>query len=296
MERFTSSGILLVLCAASVQAQVKLEWKFKENDRFEQETITNLKQTMTPAKGQATTQDFEHVTQASFAVKKVNADGSVVLEQRLDKIKATNRAAPGSPEVSGLIKKLEDAVFIVTLNPKREVTQFDGYEELIKRVAGDDPTAAKAVREIVKPETLRRSVEEAFGFLPDKPLNKGDKWERKMEVSLGPLGAILATHTYTYDGPEMKDAKTLQKISVTSALSYNPPKGETGGFPFQITKGELKAESAQGTLLFDADAGRLVASEMKLKLKGSVTVAVMNQSHDLAIEQEQAVNIRVIPR
>jgi len=295
MKRSALSVLLVLTIALPLQAQTKLEWKFKENDRFQQETVTNLKQTLT-AGGQSNVQDFEHVTNTSFTVKKVNQDGSVVLEQQLDKIKATNRSGPGSPAVSGLIKQLEDAKFTITLNGKREVTQFDGYEELIKRVASDDATSAKALRDLVKPETLRRAAEEAFGFLPESPVNKGDQWKREMQVSLGPLGAMTANHTYTYDGPEMKDGKTLHKISVVSTLAYTPPKEETGGFPFKITSGDLKTESAQGVIYFDADIGRLASSEMKMKLKGSLSVSVSGESHTLAIEQDQTVAIRLTPR
>jgi hypothetical protein len=260
-----------------------------------QESNSTVTQTMAVA-GQSNVQDFNQTLEATFNVTKVNPDGSVELRMQLDKIKASNRGGPGSPLASTQVRALEDLILTMTLDAKRQVVKFTGYDDLLKRVTNDDPNAAKTVRDIVKEETLRLLTQEAFGFLPDKPLNKGDKWDRKLEASLGPLGTILTTHTYTYDGPEMKDTKTLHQISVTSVVSYAPPKEKSGGFQFQITKGEVTTESATGTIWFDAEAGRLVSSESKLKLKGTLTIAVMDQNHEFKLDQEQTATIKIIPR
>jgi hypothetical protein len=288
---FTFVGLLLA--ALPTRAEVKLEWKFKENDKFQQDSTAILQQSMRVG-GLTNMQDFEHRMQAAFSVNKVNPDGSVELRMELVKMKATNRATPGSPVASSQVRPLEDAVLTITLNAKKEVIKLEGYEDIVKRVTNDDPNSGKMIRDIIKEDTLRRSAEEAFGFLPDKPLNKGDKWERKLEHSLGPLGAIQATHTYTYEGPEPpKEGKELHKISVKSELSYVPPKSGNSGFQFQITKGELKTESASGTILFDAEAGRLVSSETKLRCRGTLTIAVQGQNHEFVIEQDQSTSIRV---
>jgi uncharacterized protein DUF6263 len=287
----------LFLCALPLHAQTKLEWKFKEGDRFAQESLVTVQQTMTVG-GQTNKQDFEHKLEAIFSVTKVNPDGSVELRMQLEKIKASNRGNPGSPAASSQVRALEDAVITLTLNAKREVTKFEGYEDLLKRVTNDDATSAKAIREIVKEETLKQQAAEAFAFLPEKAVNKGDTWNRKLESSLGPLGTILTTHTYTYDGPEMKDGKTLHKISVSSTFSYAPPKSATPGFQFEITKGELQTEKATGTILFDAEAGRLVSSQSNMKIKGTLTIAIPGQKDPFAfvIDQEQTATIRVSPR
>jgi Family of unknown function (DUF6263) len=280
-----------------LQAEVKLEWKFKEGDKFQTESITTLVQTMTVG-GQTNRQDFETILHTSFTVKKTEPDGSVELRMQIEKIKASNRANPASPAASTQVRALEDVVLTIFLNPKREVTKLEGFEDVLKRVTNDDATSAKAIREIVKEENLRRQAEEAFGFLPDRPVNKGDKWERKIEAALGPLGTILATHTYTYEGPEMKQDKSLHKISVASNFTYVPPKAATPGFQFQITKGEVKTENATGTIWFDADAGRLVSSETKMKIKGTLTIGITGQSQpqEFVIDQEQTGAIRVTPK
>jgi len=297
MHRLLLATIAFIAASTLAHGQERLEWKFKEGDRFQIESEAWVKQRMHvvtqqgPQKGE---HDFEHVTLSSFTVKKVDKEGNVELEQRLDKVKATNRQGTGSPAGSSLVRELEDCVFTITLDAKRKVTKLDGYDDMIKRVSKDDANAAKAIRELVRPETLRQAAEEAFAFLPDKPLAKGDTWERKVEASMGPLGTIQAGHTYTYEGKEMKAERMLHKISVASTLSYTPPKEETPGFAFKISKGTLKAEKATGTLWFDAEAGRLAFSEANSKLGGTITAASQNQPpHEITIDQEQTVRMSV---
>jgi hypothetical protein len=139
-------------------------------------------------------------------------------------------------------------------------------------------------------DTMKKSAEEAFNFLPEKPVSKGEKWQRKLEVPLGPLGSLASIHNYTYEGMENK----LAKISVTATMTYNPPKADAGGqLPFQITKGNLKADDAKGTILFDPAAGRLASSSMTMRIKGSLTISAMGQELAMDMDQNQDVKIEV---
>jgi hypothetical protein len=277
-------ALILASCLPA-HGQVKLEWKFKENDELTLDTVALLKQTLRVG-SQSGEQELEHGTKAIITVKKVHADGTVELSQLFDRVQARNRRGEGAPAGAGYVRGLEDAVLHLTLNAKREVVRLEGYDELVKRVSKDDANTAKAVRELLKPETLRRSAEELFGFLPDKPVNPGDKWERKLEAPLGPLGTVTATHAYTYAGTEAKEGKTLHKITVTTSLAYSIPKEATPGFQFKILKGDVSVVESSGEIYFDADAGRLVSSRMEMKIQGSLTVSAENQMHELTLEQD----------
>ena len=141
--------------------------------------------------------------------------------------------------------------------------------------------------------SLKKSIEESFAFLQDDT-KMGKPWTREYTVGLGPLGSVNATHTYNYEGNLSRGGQMLAKIGVVATVSYQAPKGEAAsGLGFQITKGELKADNAKGTIWFDAQNGRLVESDMKMHLKGNLTVSANGQDFPMEMDQQQSIRVRI---
>jgi hypothetical protein len=285
--------VVLAVLTAPAHGQVKLEWKFKKGDQFTQETVTSLKQTI-KGLGTERKEDLETTTISAFTVVEQNADGSVVLEQKITTMK-TKDAASGRP--ADLTKHLEGATFRITLTPKDgrlQVTRLEGYEEMMKKITEGDPQGAKVIRSLLPEEVLRKSLEESFTFLPEKPVNKGEKWERKHDVPLGPLGRLAVTHTYIYEGPEQLDGRPVEKLAVTMAVSYTPPgKADSAGLQFQITGGSFEAKNATGTLYFDNANGKLVRADMRMNLDGKLNVTTPKGNEVIQVSQTQEVRLRV---
>jgi hypothetical protein len=288
MLRHGLSGLCLLLLVGPASAQTQLKWNFQENAKFYQRTDTALKQSMR-VMGRDTKQEMNYVTVLSSTVLRKSPDGSVVLEQKIEAMEP--KKAEGGEAAAGVLAELVGSSFRITLSPQMQVMKFEGYEDLVKKLSRDDPTATKTVRAMMPEETLRRSAEEAFAFLPEGKVNRGDKWERRLTVPLGPLGNLAAVYQYTYEGPERVDGQTLEKIAVTANLTYQAPKGEGAGLPFQVTKSDLRAETASGSIYFDATRGRLVRSSMTLRLKGTLTISAMGQEFPLEMEQDQTVRM-----
>jgi hypothetical protein len=164
--------------------------------------------------------------------------------------------------------------------------------DLLKKVAGDDPNVRRVVQSLLPEETLRRSLEESFAFLPAEPVAPGESWERKYTAGLGPLGSLNIVNVYTYEKAEMDGNQLLHRISVQPKISYSPPKADTTGLPFQIPSGEIRAEEAGGSLLWSTSEGRLVRSDMKLKLVGKLKIKAKDQEANMELESEQTVEIR----
>src|SRR5262249_24469090 len=181
--------------------------------------------------------------------------------------------APGGTD-DKFNQQLVGATFKVTVNPKGEVTKFEGYDDLMKKLVGDDANGRKVFQAIMPEEAFKRSAAEAFAFLPDQPVKTGAQWERKLETSLGPLGSFSTKRQYTYEGQEQADNKTLEKITFTASTAYTPRKPGDTTFPFQVSKGDLKVEDLKGVIYFDAAAGRLVRSESSMKVRGNVTIVI----------------------
>jgi hypothetical protein len=298
MKRWIRGAALVaaLACVATITAQspsggtgTTLKWNFAQDAILPYEIATKTKQAI-KVLGQEIKQDLEVVTVTSYKVAQRSMEGVVTLDQKIDSVKVT--VAGGV--VPGLLQQLQGATFRLTLSPKFEVTKFEGYEELLRRLAGEDANARRVVQSMISEESLRHTAEEAFAFVPGKAVKPGDKWERKLEVPLGPLGQLNLTNAYTLDEPENVQGKTLQKISVKPSVTYTLTKADAAVLPYQIVKGDLKVEDAAGTLLFDAVAGRLVRSSMHMKLKGALTIQLNNMESPLELEQEQNVEIKAL--
>jgi len=285
-------GVLVSLAAVALpaQGQVKMEWKFKEGDKFYLENTTVQKQTI-EVLGQKIEQETENTTVTSFTVLKKEKD-STVIEQKIESVKVTSKGGLGGA-MDKVAEQMKGATFKFTLDNKGQISKFEGFDEFIKKIAGDDAATAQIMKLVLNEDTVKQSASEAFGFLPEKAVSKGDKWKKEMIIPMGPLGSFKAEQDYTYLG----EAKDGQEIGVASKMTYTAPKDNAGGvLPFKVTKGDFKTEEAKGTIVFDAAAGRLVREEMKMKLKGSMTIEAMGQTADMKMEQESTTKIRLLDK
>jgi hypothetical protein len=287
--RFCSTLALAVLALAVPSAlaadAVKLELKFQEGDTFYIETTNNTKQTMEFA-GMKQESDSESTTVTRFKVLKVDKDATVI-EQKIESMK--NKTSGGLPGADKIMDSLKGQTFKLTLNAKGEVTKLEGYDEFMKKLGSDNDATAKLLKSFMSEDTLKASAAESFAFLPDKAVNKGDTWKRTQAVPLGPLGNLKGETTYTDKGP----GKDGQEITFEQTLAYSPPKEDDAGLPFKITKGEMKAEKASGTMVFDVSKGRLVRTDSTMKMKGSLTFEVAGTSTTLNLELAQNSKSRV---
>src|SRR5208282_1570506 len=135
---------------------------------------------------------------------------------------------------------------------------------LIKRLAGDDPKVRQTIQAAFPEEAIKNSAGAALDFLPDRPVSKGDTWQRETKDALGPLGSLSRINHYSYEGTETVDGRSLEKVGLTARVTYTPPDDKAFPGSFVVKSGKLEAENVKGTLFFDAAAGRLVRSELQM--------------------------------
>jgi hypothetical protein len=291
-------GAVLALGVLTVPAhgQATLEWKFKPGETFFLEEVRAQKQTMSTP-GKTFKQDLEQTTVFEITVKDVNPDKSVVLEQKVAGIQFKNAAGGGAEEK--FIQQLQGAAFSLTLGPDGKPGELKGYDDVVKKIAGTDEQARKAVESILTKEALTRLAVEAFAFLPGKAVKDGDTWEQEFKSSLGPLGGFEVKRKYKYDGKETVEGKEYDKVTFTSATTYVPPKADdakASAFLFTVSKADLKANNVAGYYYFAAGDGRLFRGEENLELTGTATLVISNQPVDTGVEQKQSVKLRVLDK
>ena len=89
---------------------------------------------------------------------------------------------------------------------------------------------------------------------------------------------------YEYAGTEKRGDKTLDKITVKVLEVKCPPQDPKSPSPLKVTKSDLKVESSEGTILFDREAGCLVESRDRIKVKGNMTFSGEGTDTSVPIE------------
>ena len=88
------------------------------------------------------------------------------------------------------------------------------------------------------------------------------------------------------------EKKKLDRISVEAKLTYTAPTSKGGPqLPFKIEKADLKTKSSEGFILFDPDKGRIVHSEMELKIGGKLEINIGNMVTKVDLNQTQETTV-----
>jgi hypothetical protein len=296
---FSVLFLATAIVGASAQDKSPLAWKFAKDDSFRYENVSTVKQSMKlldkdgKPEGKEIVQDITYTMLMSYKVLDAAADGTVVLESKVESMKFKNSIEATNKVVAD--PKLEGATFKITLNPKREVTALDGYEAFLKRMAGDDANVLKALQSIVTKESLMRSAREVFGFLPEKAEKT---WTRDVLSPLGPLGDLNIKFSYKLEGTETVDGKPADKITFDSTVMYSPPNAQNAAVQqsaFRVAKGELKrTDQKKGTILFDAQAGRLASMNSDITLKGNMSLLISGTKLDAEVEQNMKTKVTMV--
>jgi hypothetical protein len=281
------SLLLLSVSAGSGAAQVKLEWKFKEGDKFTAKVVTSYKGKVI-LNGDTQDQEAENTTVFTFTVLKKTKD-AFVLAEKIRSVKITSSGGTtGFPQIP-LARKWQGARFTITLAPRGEITKFEGYAAALKQVANNNENVIRHLRSLFPEDALKQAAAAVFVALPNKETKKGDAWERPAKCYLPPWGTLEAANRYLDDGK----VKQGERITMTAAMKYVAPAGSGAELPFKVVSGQLKAEPAKGTIVFDPAAGRLVRSETKLQFKGGLVFTTEGKNTAIHLEQEQTVVIRL---
>lgn len=288
-----SSMLLFILLLSPWQGDgANLRWQFKQGDTFLQETKSQLQQVV-KVNQQEFKQDIVHTTVVKYSVSEVGDGGAITLDQQIESMKATNSDGSPSAGNNAVLNQMQGAIIKAKLNAELQVTQLEGYDELIKRLAGDDPSVRRVVQALVSEEQLKNGISHSLGFVPQKATPVGTMWKRELTLTLGPLGSVQVNQAFKYEGMETLEGVSLAKISYQPTVSYTPPKAEAANPEMSIVKGTIQLKSGQGVVYFDPAFGRLHHSSLKLTLSGEMTAKLQGKEVPLSFEQTQSIDVRM---
>jgi hypothetical protein len=296
---------LALLGSQAAQAQVKLEYKFPEGRKLRYKTTSKTHQILTIEGMEIPTDSRTTIIQAR-TVGKRRGDSSLPVQEKVESFRieltlpgdinvtydsSDPDAKIGNDELAFLgdvFKLVSEAEYTVVLDGQNKVKAVEGAEKLLEKADKLDPQARDAIRHEVQPDTLKTQFEQEHRNLPDVLARPGEPWER---TEIGDIDGQTVTFRkkYEYAGTEKKGDKTLEKITgKVIEVKYNrDPEARS---EFQVIKSDLKIESSDETILFDREAGCVVESRGKTRIKGSATFSVEDQEVpgeiDLTLESE----------
>jgi len=280
----------------------KLEWKgFEKGKKFYQEMTTTTHQTMkvlTMTVVQQQTQTFyvewstEDVGATSYTVKQKIIGVKMHIEIGGNKIEydstVTGKEKDQTNPLTDFFKALVNQEFTLTINKSDlKVTNVKGREEFIAALSKANPQLKPLLDAILSKEALEQMADPVFAAIPPGgEIPKGNKWEKKSVLEMGPIGKYTTLYKFDY-----KDSKGgIAEIGVKTDLKYDPPTGKDSkeGLPFRIVDATLKSkEGAGGAIKFSVEKGRIASSDMEMTLEGDLSIEIAGQTTKVNLLQKQ---------
>jgi hypothetical protein len=295
--------VSLIAPAFGQDAGTKLQWKFEKGKTFYQEMNTETNQTM-KVMGSDIKQKQNQTFYFSWTPVDQDKDGNWELKQKIEGVKMrieiggqpieydSTKEGQTSTALSDFFKQLVGSEFTLKVNKDYKVTEIKGRDDFLKKLTNANPQMEPLLKQILSEDALKEMADPTFAAVPNKEVKKDATWERTSKLNMGPIGTYENTYKYKYDGPD-KDKKK-DKITVETTLKYTAPSGDAvgGGLPFKIKSASLASKNASGTILFDAEKGRVEESSMEVKLEGDLNIEIGGQATAVKLDQTQTTKVK----
>jgi hypothetical protein len=295
-------GLLLAPVAPAAAQEpkpAKIEWKFEKDRTFYQTVTSESSRTLKFPGTDVTRKGRETFFLAWTPTRQEDKNWVLTLKilgfraeiDQGDKKLAfdTAKDEKAGDGLSAFFQALVGAELSYTLNGEMRATNVEGQGKLVEALIKANRRLESVVNQVLGVDNLKQLAETCFP-VPSRDAKKGDIWKRSGALLLGPVGTYEVAYTYTDLGSE-KDGN-VEQIAVKAELSYKKPSETRTGFPFRITAADLKTAEGTGTIDFRKDRGRVEKSELKLTLKGKVTVdMVVGKETDVEVNQTETTTL-----
>ena len=278
--------VLVIFAAGSAHAEKLLRLKFQPGEVRNDQMVQEMNQSLRPA-GETppilmtTTQTMD----ISLKVESVDDQGTAALTQTIERMRIKTQSAQGvlmefdsaaGKEPEGMAKMLTPMLdtmikkpFRLQLTTRSEVRDMQlpqGMLEGLNKVGGGGQAG-----NLFSPDWMKQMSE--IAVLPEGPINPGQTWTRQTTMKQPPQGDQIVDSTFRYEGSEIRDGKTLEKITVSMVLNTDGAKkeGMIG----------IKSQEIQGTIYLDGEAGRIVDSVSRTKMKMDIEVFGQKMTQDM---------------
>lgn len=269
----------LTIASGSARAETLLRWKLAAGQRFTLQLAQQTNSSVAAGKKPARSAVEMNVA-LQWQVDSVDAAGARITQQvERVQIKLQPAGAEAILYDSGLASKpvgpakdlaavaapLVGAKFQIVMNDRGEITAAEPtpeFQATLNKQRGEQAAAAPNRGELYSAESIGRLLRQTLVVLPEKGVEKGAAWSRQNSTP-GPLGKFEQQIDYTYAGSTERGGVMLEQIDFVAKFAV--PTSKAGA------KLTVKEQTHSGTIIFDAQAGRVVEAEQMQKLVTETT-------------------------
>ena len=287
MSRLMLATFAAMIAFSNVaSAQVTLERKYPEGAKWVSNTEVKSHQVLTIDKTELVNDSKQFIVLGS-TVGKRQADGTLPVQSKIETLQTeiklpmglTINFDSGSPDKKAENPLLEPLMDVFRAAAKTSWTMILDKTNQLKTVESNEkiPEGISAdFKSQFDPAKRKEAIAQALANLPDKPVNKGDKWVRTSDSDLGAGQKLSLKTTYEYLGTTEKDGKTLDEIAVkTTDATYVMAPDSTS--PLKVLSSDLKVTESDGRVLFDREKGVVVESTSKVRIQGDLKLSLMGK-------------------
>lgn len=237
-------------------------------------------------------QNVQYALVSRFRVKKKNEDGGMVVEQKVESVLLKNADPTLQGRLNELLQKTKGATFTMTLNAHREVTKFEGDQEALKVLTGDNPLGGPTflLWSFLDRDGWKELAQLSF-FQPPPAVRRGERWRRPMTHSWGPLGNWSGYIHFQSTGKLAE----LDRFDYLLDLAYKPPQ-KSGGLPFEIGKSQFQIQTARGVVAYQPNRGRIAAAEERFHVHGVLAVSFLGVDSSVQMDEMQLFQLRIVDK
>ncbi|HEY8505514.1 MAG TPA: DUF6263 family protein [Gemmataceae bacterium] len=282
---------------------LRMQWKLEKDKPFYQEMTTRTVQHM-----KVMGMDVDQTQEQTFYFKWTpveQTDGKWKIQQKIDGVKmkidiagnpisydSTAAGGGANSALAEFFRSLVGAEFTLTLDENFKVVNVEGRDAFLKKLTQANQAMEPLLKQILSDEALKQMADPTFGAVPPEPKKVGDTWTSTTTLDLGPIGTYENKHTYTYKGKDETDKK-LDRIEVTTDLTYKAPSENKEGLPFQIDSAELKSTDPKpGVILWNPETGRVESARFEVKLDGNLKLTIGGMKTTVDLKQEQTTEMK----
>ena len=172
-------------------------------------------------------------------------------------------------------RKTAEKPFTLVLDESHRVTDFQGWDDILD---GLDDQSKKLHSDMFDVDYLRAIWTAEFNRLPSEPVEKGDTWQRTIQMRLHGGNALTFTYEYTYQGPIERDGRKYQRVTLaTTKVELE----STADGPLVVSDSDLKVAESEGELLFDPARRQVALLKEKVHIQGDLTFKVTANDKEL---------------
>jgi RNA polymerase sigma factor (sigma-70 family) len=180
------------------------------------------------------------------------------------------------------LRKMVGARLEYFVNANGKVEKMEGYQELVNRVAGENPQEQAAFRDLFSENALEKCGSIGEDTTPRRVVKLGDSWAIRLEVSSN-VGILNVDVSCTFKNWEQHaDRKCMRIICAGDFSPQTDP--NAANRPVKIEKGRFS-----GNVWFDPELGMIVGSaldeDMNLKItrQGQTLTLPLNEKNRLTL-------------